>query len=65
MKGISIVVPVFNEEKNIRELVRKIDLALKTGGYIYEVIFVDDHSTDHSRKVIKSLSNTYPLRKLK
>ncbi len=62
MKGISIVVPVFNEEQNIRELVRKIDTALKTGGYTYEVIFVDDHSSDGTRKVIKNLSKTYPLR---
>ena len=44
---ISILVPVMNEAGNIRPLVEEICAALK--GRRFEIIYVDDASTDHSR----------------
>ena len=52
---ISVVVPVFNEEKTIRELHRKIVDAMKRQSESYEIIFVDDGSTDRTYKEIEAL----------
>ena len=45
--SISVVVPVFNEEENIYPLAQEIGSALK-GICDYEIIFVNDCSTDNS-----------------
>ncbi|MBN2072580.1 MAG: glycosyltransferase family 2 protein [Actinobacteria bacterium] len=45
---ISIIIPVYNEEKNIAPLYEKLDSTLKKINYSYEVILVDDGSTDDS-----------------
>jgi len=45
---LSLVIPIFNEEKLIDELVQRTVSALDTFITDYEVIFVDDGSTDHS-----------------
>ena len=55
MLDLSIVVPVYNEEENLRELFREITTALSDQPYTYEVVFVDDGSSDHSFKIIESL----------
>ncbi|MEK7598635.1 MAG: glycosyltransferase [Patescibacteria group bacterium] len=60
-RKISIVVPVLNEEANVAELVRRFDVALKAAEIEYEIIFVDDHSTDKTRDCIEGLSKKYPL----
>ncbi len=52
---ISIVVPVFNEEKTIRELHRRIVDAMRGQAEPYEIIFVDDASTDKTRKEMENL----------
>lgn len=52
---ISIVVPLFNEEESLTELASVIDEAISSQ-YSYEIIFVDDGSTDTSFHVIKKLS---------
>ena len=54
-KKISIVVPILNENKNIQKLVREIKANIKT--LIYEVIFVDDNSTDGSIETLKRIKN--------
>lgn len=56
MKGISVVVPVFNEEGNVRELHREIVETCEKEGYEYEVIFVDDGSTDQTPRICKELT---------
>jgi glycosyltransferase involved in cell wall biosynthesis len=56
MKGISVVVPVFNEEGNVKELHREIIETCEKEGYEYEVIFVDDGSTDSTPKICKELT---------
>jgi len=49
-KSISIIVPVFNEEKNISLLYREVSFTLKKLHLDYEIIFVNDGSTDSSLK---------------
>lgn len=56
MTQISIVIPVYNEEESLRELSQWINRALQPHGYLYEVIFIDDGSTDNSWEEIRSLS---------
>ncbi len=62
MPKISIVVPVRNEEKNIKKLVETIDLRLNKAKLSYEVIVVDDHSSDKTALFSNQLSKKYPLR---
>lgn len=52
---ISVVVPLFNEEESLPELYAWIDRVMKANGYSYEVIFVNDGSTDRSWEVIEQL----------
>lgn len=51
---LSIVIPLFNEAESLPELVAWIERALK--GYSYELIFVDDGSTDGSWEVIQGMA---------
>ena len=60
MSGISIVVPVFNEEENILELVDTLKKVLEPLLPDYEIIFVDDASIDHSLRIIKVLALENP-----
>jgi glycosyltransferase involved in cell wall biosynthesis len=54
---LSVVVPVFNEEDNLPVLAEEIDAALDGGGVDYEVLFVDDGSTDGSPRVLAELAS--------
>ena len=54
---LSVVVPTFNEGKNIRNLVTQIDDALK--GIDYEILFVDD-SKDNTPDVIREVAKDFP-----
>lgn len=54
--GVSIVLPVFNEQDNLEPLHRRITDALKSVGPEYEVLYVDDGSTDRSWEVLKALA---------
>lgn len=53
--NISIVVPLFNEEESLPELCAWIERVMRDNGYTYEVILVDDGSTDESWAVIERL----------
>lgn len=53
---ISIVIPVYNEEENISLLFNEINDALKTANIVFEVIFVDDGSTDNTKTTLQNLS---------
>ena len=53
---ISIVVPVYNEEENVRLLFEKIQAVCETIGETYEVLFVDDGSHDETFAVLSELS---------
>ncbi|HKI77476.1 MAG TPA: glycosyltransferase family 2 protein [Ignavibacteriaceae bacterium] len=54
-KKVSIVVPLLNEEESLQPLANEIRKALKPINVGYEVIFVDDGSTDNSLKIIKNI----------
>ena len=53
---ISVVVPLYNEEESLPELYRWIEKGMKANGFSFEVIFVNDGSTDNSWQVIEDLS---------
>ena len=55
--NISIVIPLLNEEESLRELCEWIERVMKANQFTYEVIFVDDGSTDNSWKLIEELSD--------
>ena len=55
---LSVVVPVYNEAENVATLVAEIEAALS--GRPYEMIFVDDASTDETAAVLTELKATYP-----
>ena len=57
---ISVVVPVYNEEENLPILVPKLSEVLKGLHKAYEVIFVDDGSSDRSRRILKEMISLYP-----
>lgn len=57
---ISIVVPLYNEEESLKELFIWIAKVMEENNFSYEVIFIDDGSTDGSFKVIKDLSSKHP-----
>lgn len=53
---LSIVIPLLNEQESLEELYRWISETLEFNGFSYEVIFIDDGSTDGSWEVISTLS---------
>jgi dolichol-phosphate mannosyltransferase len=55
---ISLVIPVFNEETNVEEMHRRCVQVLKDTPYIYEMIFVDDGSTDGTLERLKRIALT-------
>lgn len=57
-KQLSIVVPLLNEEESLPELVRWIAEVMSKHQYSYELIMIDDGSTDNSWAVIEALSQT-------
>jgi glycosyltransferase involved in cell wall biosynthesis len=56
---ISVVVPLYNEEESLPELVAWIDKVMNENNFSYEVVLVDDGSTDSSWEVITQLKATY------
>jgi glycosyltransferase involved in cell wall biosynthesis len=57
---ISIVIPLYNEEESLPELVAWIARVCGEHQFVHEIIMVDDGSTDDSWAVINSLSQAYP-----
>lgn len=55
MKKISIVIPVFNESKNLHLLYGRLQNVLSKLHYEFEIIFIDDGSTDNSTGIIREL----------
>lgn len=57
---ISVIVPLYNEEESLEELLQKIHESLDAAGLSFEVVFVNDGSTDNSWSVIERLSCSDP-----
>lgn len=56
---ISAVIPVFNEEENLSLLIPRLAEILKRTGLSSEMIFVDDGSSDGSRRILKEMALQY------
>ena len=56
---LSIIIPLFNEEESLPKLHEWIVRVMKENKFSYEVIFVNDGSTDRSWEVIKSLKDEH------
>ena len=56
---ISVVIPLYNEEESLPELHAWIERVMNANGFSYEVIFVNDGSTDGSWNVIEELSRKH------
>lgn len=57
---ISVIVPLYNEEESLPELEAWINRVMKAHGFSYEIIFVNDGSTDGSWNVIRQLQQQNP-----
>lgn len=60
---VSVVLPVHNEEANLKPLVEELDGVLRGMNVSYEILAVDDGSTDGSRRVLRGLCEEYPALK--
>ena len=58
--NISVIVPLYNEEESLPELMSWIDRVMQENHFSYEVIFINDGSTDRSWDVITDLQQKYP-----
>ena len=57
---LSLVIPLLNEEESLKELHDWIVRTIKPLGFSYEIIFIDDGSTDSSWKILEGLSKADP-----
>ena len=57
---ISVVVPLYNEDESLPELYEWIERVMNQNGFTFEVIFVNDGSTDKSWEIIEELSKKSP-----
>lgn len=60
--NISIVIPLFNEEESLPELIEWISRVNNSHGFSYEIILVDDGSTDESWAVVEKLQIQHPVK---
>lgn len=60
-KTISIIVPTLNERENVQNLVERIHGAFNGDKSLYEIIFIDDHSTDGTYDLVNILALSYPI----
>jgi len=58
--NLSIIIPLLNEEESIKELHHWIAKVMQSNGFLYEIIFIDDGSTDNSWSIIEELSSGNP-----
>src|SRR3989344_1900307 len=61
-KAVSIIIPVINEQNNIKPLIQGIFNAFFNKNLIFEVIVIDDHSTDLTPKIVAELKKKYQIR---
>ena len=57
---ISVVVPLYNEAESLPELAQWIERVMKANNFSYEVLMINDGSTDDSWQVIKQLHDENP-----
>ena len=57
---VSVVVPVFNEEGNLEEFLRRVTAVMDSSGKPYEIILIDDGSRDRSLAILKEWAARRP-----
>ena len=58
--AISVVVPLYNEEENVRQLVKRVAETMRATPYTWELVTVDDGSRDTTALVVAELAKDYP-----
>jgi cellulose synthase/poly-beta-1,6-N-acetylglucosamine synthase-like glycosyltransferase len=58
---ISIIIPVYNEAGNIRDLIERINNTLVKADIGYEIIIIDDHSDDDTKSIVETLRGKYRI----
>ena len=61
---ISVVIPLYNEDESIPELYAWIERVMKEKGFSYEVIFINDGSTDRTGEILSGLKKEFPQVKI-
>lgn len=64
-QALSVVVPTLNEEGNVQKLVARIHKTLATAKIPYEIVFIDDHSTDKTVTLVHAIKKRYPFLNLR
>ena len=62
MHAISVIVPTLNEVDNIEMLVERIAANFENTDITYEILFIDDHSTDGTQNAVVGMMEKYPVR---
>jgi len=60
LPNVSIVIPVYNEQDSLSDLLRQIDSAMSPTGLAFELILIDDGSSDATAEKMKQLASQYP-----
>ncbi len=61
VKDLAIIIPTKNEESNIGQMILRIDQSLTEAKISYEIIVVDDYSSDKTVEVVNSLKKSFPV----
>jgi glycosyltransferase involved in cell wall biosynthesis len=57
---VTVVLPCYNEQDHVLEEIARISVALDASGYAYELLAIDDKSTDETLARLRSVEKTYP-----
>jgi polyisoprenyl-phosphate glycosyltransferase len=57
---VTVVLPCYNEQDHVLEEIARISIALDASGYAYELLAIDDKSTDETLARLRSVETTYP-----
>lgn len=55
-KEISVIIPTYNEADNISEMVKRLSLSFKKNKFLYQIVVIDDNSTDGTLRIVRRLA---------